>query len=379
MKLDVDLNGLWACAKAMDAPPGDFRLERPADGPEVSLELELELSSPGGTPVSDDNLDQDNGVLSVYGRHVLLFIPDQGDGIQKVLDGTALGIASGKRFHIADCKTISEMREGKRFSKYRATYHRDGNFQIYGTRRRTGKSIEGAAALTVCRNCLDYLSYQGYKDAAKAERDRICERFDIATFLSEHSTLFSSLPERSQLIDKGGYADDWKQLSTSYRKSVRFCCEDCGVDLSKHGYLLHCHHINGNKRDNRSQNLTALCAACHRKQPMHSHIHVPRDDMSLLTVLRKAQGLLNLTGWDAVIELTAPAFNGLLRRYQHEGRTVPEVGYQVLKEGGAIAATLEVAWPTHRKGIAVNLHDREAAQALGWTALSLGEALDRMK
>ncbi len=42
---------------------------------------------------------------------------------------------------------------------------------------------------------------------------------------------------------EGRYAKDWEFQSFQYRGEQSFICENCGVDLSKHQYLLHVHHL----------------------------------------------------------------------------------------------------------------------------------------
>lgn len=46
-------------------------------------------------------------------------------------------------------------------------------------------------------------------------------------------------------------------------------CEECGwARRTEDGYLpLEIHHINGNSRDNRLENLQVLCPNCHALQP----------------------------------------------------------------------------------------------------------------
>lgn len=47
------------------------------------------------------------------------------------------------------------------------------------------------------------------------------------------------------------------------RKRDRYVCQRCGV--GQNGKTHHVHHINGDKADNRPENLVTLCASCHSK------------------------------------------------------------------------------------------------------------------
>lgn len=372
MKISADFSALWASARRMGSHNVDFDIRSDRSG---SFEIDDKLSSTEGLDIDIEDLVLDNGVLSVEGRQVLLFIPDQGRSIDEVLSGRE----DGKKFHVADCRTLASMRRQKRFNRYKATYNVSGKFHVHGISYMQGVEREGEAELKVCKNCLTYLNYRGYATEYGSPRLKIFQEFDIAEFLSTYSTLFKSMPDRRDFEDSSTYSEDWREISDRYRESVGFRCESCSVDLSEYRSLLHTHHISGNKRENHSANLMALCLDCHRKQPKHGYMRIKHDQMLTINRLRKEQGLVSETGgWEQAIRLADKALDGLLRHYASKGLPAPEVGYELSGADGAVVAEIEVAWPSDRRGIAIGDADLVAAKELGWSVLTLGEALRTM-
>ncbi len=73
------------------------------------------------------------------------------------------------------------------------------------------------------------------------------------------------------------YTEDWGDISEIYRLSVGWICEDCGVDLASNKFFLHVHHLDRNKKNNKNENLRALCVQCHSDQPGHGHMKLDRN------------------------------------------------------------------------------------------------------
>jgi 5-methylcytosine-specific restriction endonuclease McrA len=86
----------------------------------------------------------------------------------------------------------------------------------------------------------------------------------------------------------GGYAKDWEFISYQYRSKQGFICEGCGLDCSKHTYLLHTHHIDQNKGHNLEGNLRALCVVCHSAYHPHMAKDLTQEQVNQVLAIRKA-------------------------------------------------------------------------------------------
>lgn len=364
-----DFSGLWHAVNQMGARSADFAIEqtRPDLDP---LDLELDR----GLELTDlDKVGSYNGILSYEGRQVLLYIQDHGRGVVAALNDPK----EGRRFHIADCKTLGEMRAKNRFERYVIQNNTDGDFYISGEDPDTGKEKSGKSRLLVCKNCLDFLNYE---NARHNKSSRIAAEFNIGKFFSECSSFFSELPTRfGGEGNHVGYTDDWQQVATRVKSSSNYFCQSCFVDLSGMKRLLHAHHRNGVKSDNRASNLQALCAACHREQAMHGHMFVSHQDMQMINRLRREQNLLGKkSSWDDALAFCDPALHGVLFGYQSMGKPPPEIAHTIQDPCGKVVATLEIAWPSERRGVAISDEDRDAAQAHGWDVQTMLQALSQI-
>ncbi|ADJ27697.1 HNH endonuclease [Nitrosococcus watsonii] len=280
MKLNADLSALHAAVRRMGAEPVAFSLERQAK-PLDSIDIKLEE----GIALPLNEVEIHNGLLSYQGRQVLLYIQDHGNRIKKLLEEGS----KGNKFHVADCKTLKNMKTKGRFERYVVTNSLEGKFYVFGKDRYTRQKIEGRAQLQVCQNCLETLNYKGARHGRAHE---IVQTFDIQEFFSTYSSFFSHLPQRQAgQGNQEDYTADWDEASRQYRASKNYTCERCQLDLNTHKRLLHSHHRNGVKSQNQESNLMALCAACHRQQPHHGHLYISPEDRQTLNRLRREQCL----------------------------------------------------------------------------------------
>lgn len=353
MEIRVDFSGLWSQVKRLSASPVEFDWVAAAQLDPIDIEL-LE-----GREVRLEDLDIINGLLSVDGRQVLLYIPDQFSSV----DVIQASPDKGNRFHVAECKTLADMRSKGRFERYVVTNNLTGIFPISGKNSR-GMLEELDSRLMVCKNCLDKLNYQNYcHDTA---RSNIWQSFEIARFFETYSTSFTHMPRNlTQRAIGNDYTADWAEVSTDVRRRCGFKCDGCGLSLSEHRHLLHVHHVNGLKPDNSSVNLRPLCADCHRKQPLHEHMFISMKDMQLLTRLRREQSIL-AGDWVQVLELADLSVHGALMHARHRGFEVPEIGYGLMSQDRVIIFEVEVAWKQKRVAISI----ANAPEVAGWTIVS---------
>lgn len=86
----------------------------------------------------------------------------------------------------------------------------------------------------------------------------------------------------------GRYVKDWEYVSYQLRSAKDFVCESCGVDLSKHTYLLHVHHRDHDKGNNRASNLLVVCALCHAEYHPHMLLDISPEHEATIRVLRRS-------------------------------------------------------------------------------------------
>jgi len=367
MKLTFSADPLQNLARKMGGPERAFSLNVAPPDPLISI---VNRFNEGGAEIELKDVENVGGLLSSHGAQIILYIPDQGQNIDQVLEHGH----EGKRVHVADCQTLEQMRKRNRFQRYRALVNTSGDFEVFGYSKVTFQSLEGTARLRVCINCLKHLNYRGYVSGPAWQKEILAD-FDLKNFFAHYSSLFRYLP-KSFIENKGHYAENWKEVSARYRASKNFVCESCGVDLDQHKALLHTHHIDGNKRNNSEANFQALCADCHRKQPLHDHMFIKQRDMSLIQKLRQQQNILSdASSWDDLFELVDSAFEGLLRLYQRQGSAKPEIGYEITGSGGAVIAEAEIAWPDAKFAIIGSESQPKPLALLGWKVETLSSAL----
>ena len=222
------------------------------------------------------------GPLVYQGQQILLYIQDTHLDRDTLLHRPR----DSRRFHIAECKTIEQMRQGKRFERYVMTHKIEGKFSVEAMEPHTREREKLHAELYVCMNCLDTLGLTDSRDN--------WPKFSRSDFFRDHETFFADLPRHTAATSPpGGYPRNWNLISQTYRANLDWTCEGCGVclDQAEHRRLLHCHHRNGVTSDNSQENLQALCVECHAKQPGHGRYPPNEQERVMLGRLREQQGI----------------------------------------------------------------------------------------
>ena len=191
-----------------------------------------------------------------------------------------------RRVHLVECKTIIKKR---RFGKYNVQYHwirrSDGKFParfIIDNKEYPKAEYE----LCVCKDCLGDLKIKDKCD---------WYNFDFGKYLngeyidSKKPKLRMPKNNPSMASSSGNYTSDWKRISDETKERRNFTCEECGVYCEAYRHLLHVHHKDGQRQNNRPTNLEVLCLDCHSKQPEHGHMSVRPAHLKLIQKLRKEQ------------------------------------------------------------------------------------------
>lgn len=352
MHIKHDFSLLWNIVEGLGAERQLFTLSRASTISAIEAELIR------GREVRLDELEIVSGLLAFEGHQILLYIPDQGTRIEDVLKGNR---DAGKKFHVAHCTTLESMKNSGRFERYIATTNISGKFLLSGFDI-SMKEVTGEGNLYVCQNCLNMLNYKQSKINRSAKVVR--ENFDLNEFFETFSSCFKFLPVRTN-VEAGSsvYSKNWRDISDELRASVHWSCEGCNVNLSSARHLLHVHHLDGVKSNNSRTNLKVLCKACHRMEPLHDHMYVPRDEMKVINRQRSISGIFDGT-WEAVMRFADPALYGALGLARAHGWIVPEIEYEI----PGLENRFEVSWPRQR--IAISL-DHPSPKVNGWRVVDL--------
>ena len=159
---------------------------------------------------------------------------------------------------------------------------------IYGT----GTIVtEEDVALGICKNCLNEIGI-GHQKSAQEWRDS----FDIEDFFKKLKPLKPSKPKYTETTYPGiekRYDREYQRKSKQLKQLNNYKCSACDIDLNSslsHRRLLHCHHKDGNDRNQAKRNLQLLCVDCHAKIGNNKNPGFP-GDLDLCRRIKAEQGI----------------------------------------------------------------------------------------
>lgn len=202
-----------------------------------------------------------DGTLEYKGRKVVVYIRDQ------------LVQYRPYKFHVADCKTLTQMKLNNRYDRYVVSNRTDGTFTTNSTEH--GRIVEKDVdeKLSICWNCMIRLNYKGFTNSNQQTKNQILNSFNLGEFFEKYPSQIKVEPTHTNVTAPVNvYAANWDVVSRRYKERVIWRCEQCQVSLRDKREFLHVHHIDGNKNNNIRENLQALCIACHASLPYHDHL-----------------------------------------------------------------------------------------------------------
>lgn len=364
MKLDVDFSELLRVIEKMGArqiPIIDI------GSIQITTDIDLVLGTTGQA-ISLEDLEYSDGLLSYRGRQVLLYIPDHGTRIEKVIEDNSLG----NKYHVSDCTTLETMRNKKRFDRYIVTNKLSGDFDISGIIYHTSEEVTQSVKLNICKNCLNNINYMNYRNTHYRDKKNIFNDFRLESFFENYSTLFRYFPKFTDILYSSKYTSDWNEISTNLKSKKNYICESCKTSFSDHKQLLHTHHRNGVKSDNSTSNLKVVCIDCHRKEPNHTHLMMKNDDLQKIYRLRHIQQKTRFLTWDDVFKFADLSLHGYLHLCKHEDpQNIPKVGY-VVDDDTIFDLVFDKYSP--KKAIVINISETYKKMN-GWQIMTLGEGL----
>lgn len=142
----------------------------------TKAELE-KLTSKDGLEISSNDLAiHDDGTLLFKNTRVILYIRDiHAYSSQKI----------NPKYHLANCRTLKEMREQQRFERYVVSTRTDGEFNINIIRSSHVQSE--TMQLLVCQNCLSHLEFDKFNmNWAKNIRLAFVKNFKLDSFFEKY-------------------------------------------------------------------------------------------------------------------------------------------------------------------------------------------------
>jgi hypothetical protein len=152
------------------------------------------------------------------------------------------------KFHISNCQTIIQQQNQNMFHGH----YYWSNSNIVDVQQRGTSKIHENVILNLCGNCRNSARITDYKNTQGF--------FDLLD-IQDNS------PITNEELDMFGYVKEWQQISKKFRIENEFTCDNCTIKIENRidQRYIQVHHRNGNKLNNKRENLQCLCTLCHSK------------------------------------------------------------------------------------------------------------------
>jgi hypothetical protein len=156
------------------------------------------------------------------------------------------------KFHVSNCQTIIQQRNQNNFHGH----YFWSNSNVVDVRQRNSDFIHEKVKLELCGYCreqinvIDYNNTEGFFDLLDIQETEPIENIETDIF---------------------GYTKDWQQISRKFRIKNDFTCDVCKIKIENKfdQRFIQVHHRNGNKLNNKIDNLQCLCTLCHANIDNH--------------------------------------------------------------------------------------------------------------
>lgn len=207
-----------------------------------------------------------DGVFRINGKPVLLYIRDQSRNIEHVHDYNNESYKSEYRYHLMCCRTVHNIIFKQKRDRYvykDYLFEETPKFKVNITDGQKHKELNNVK-LQVCQNCIKEARIENLYSLSPAMKQVFLRNFTPRDFCKDHKNSYVKSIVGSSYMRKeiDMYPNDWNKISSNYKKSKNYKCENCKIDLSDYKKYLHVHHI-GRKDQNEDQNLKSLCIECH--------------------------------------------------------------------------------------------------------------------
>jgi len=292
MKLEINFGRLERARESISAEKAVIEKIRPPRR-RSGNPIEIKLLEEGAIILNDIDLENVHfpaGLAAIGNTQGLLHIYQPWNSLEELSEEPA----PAPKFHAMHCQTLEHMMRANRYNRYVFTARSEtGLFRVEPWDNETKTRLEEIMAkLAPCKNCLKELNYDSYETLSSVKRNEMVNNFDLESFLENYKPIFRCLPLYTpETFPEGNYTKNWARKSEEIRVQAGWACSCCKVVLDKNRGLLHVHHKDGNRGNERPSNLRVLCVLCHKKQPLHGGMYVKRTEERKFTAIRKKQGL----------------------------------------------------------------------------------------